>query len=330
MKHIQYNVVERDTKNASGKAKKDVDVILSRNGYKKLYKPSDKRWLRVIQQVIGILGLKKDTELFVQYPANIDFCYSVLKSKRDVRKIAIIHDIESLRGEKTKEREKSILEMFDVIISHNARMTAYLRKIGIRNKIINLNIFDYLLDDNAILSEDFNKDEIFFAGNLQKSKFLQKLDRIQTLTFNIFGASFKGIEVLKREENVNYKGSFGSEELISNLEGGWGLVWDGDNIQKCTGISGKYLKYNCPHKVSMTIASGRPVIIWNQAAMADYILEKGIGITVGSLESLPEVINNISDEQYHDMLINVEHERQRLIHGRTLEDVLNKISKQKR
>ena len=46
MERIQYNVIERDTKNASGKAKKDVGNILRINGFKNLYNPLEYRYFR--------------------------------------------------------------------------------------------------------------------------------------------------------------------------------------------------------------------------------------------------------------------------------------------
>ena len=50
MERIQYNVIERDTKNASGKAKKDVGNILRINGFKNLYNPLEYRYFRVMHQ----------------------------------------------------------------------------------------------------------------------------------------------------------------------------------------------------------------------------------------------------------------------------------------
>lgn len=144
MERIQYNVIERDTKNASGKAKKDVGNILRINGFKNLYNPLEYRYFRVMQQLWSISRLKSDICLFVQYPANIQICYNYLKSRKGF-KICIIHDLESLRGTKTVKEEISVLNSFNIVISHNEKMSQYLRSNGLVSRIVELDIFDYLL-----------------------------------------------------------------------------------------------------------------------------------------------------------------------------------------
>ena len=39
-------------------------------------------------------------------------------------------------------------------------------------------------------------------------------------------------------ENENYFGSFLPDELPAALEGGFGLVWDGDSAETCSGVFG--------------------------------------------------------------------------------------------
>lgn len=322
MKRIQYNIVERETRNASGKAKADVMQILENYGFQKLYKPANSQFIRVIQQMIGMTFLKNDTLLVVQYPANIDFCYRYLSRFKKIQKIAIIHDLESLRKEKTVEKEYNTLKMFDAIISHNPAMTTYLRSIGITSKIVDLNIFDYLLKPDVTPTGQYDKETVAFAGNLTKAKFLFELDRISEIQFNVYGQKIHGIDELMDKPNVSYKGSFDSDDLIRNLDGGWGLVWDGESLDSCTGITGEYMKYNCPHKVSMCIVSEKPVIIWKQAAMAPYILDRNLGIAVESLNELSAMLDKVDEKQYQNMLINVRKEKEKLVKGRSLGDAM--------
>lgn len=325
LKKVQYNVFERDTKNASGKAKKDVSKILENNGFLRMYRPCANAYLRVMQQLYAITLLKKDTYFFVQYPANTDVCYKYLKMKK-CKKVAIIHDLESLRRLKTQEAEMKILSMFDVIISHNAKMTSYLRDSGIKSDIFELDIFDYLLPEDMKINPEHNKKEIVFAGNLVKSQFLQELERIKEVSFLLYGAKFDGLERISQQNNVTYMGSFSSEELIENIQGGWGLVWDGDSLDTCSGSSGEYVRYNCPHKVSMYIVAERPIIIWKEAAMAEYVEKNKLGIAVDSLNEIAERINEITDNQYEEILNNIRKEKARLVKGGTLDAVLDKIS----
>lgn len=322
MNRIEFNAYKGDAKNASSKAKNDVTDILKQLGYKMLYSPSPQKIRRLIQQITAILSVKKNTVLFVQYQSHKTFLYSLLFFKRHIKKVAIIHDLESLRGNMSKEKEVRLLNGFDSIISHNWKMTKYLTGLGVRTPIINLKIFDYLINPKTSIDPRYERFSVFFAGNLKKSTFLTQLNRLSNITFNIYGAYFEGIEEITKQSNILYKGSYSPEELIPNISGGWGLVWDGESLESCTGINGKYLKYNNPHKVSMCIVSERPVIIWKGAAMAEYIESKGIGFSVNSLYEVFEKVNRISEEEYKAMLHNVKNEKERLIYGQNLKEAL--------
>ena len=83
--------------------------------------------------------------------------------------------------------------------------------------------------------------------------------------------------------NVEYKGAFLPNEIPSKLEGSFGLVWDGDSTDGCNGASGDYIRYNNPHKLSLYISSCLPVIVWSQAAIADFVRQHNIGFCVDKL-----------------------------------------------
>ena len=102
-------------------------------------------------------------------------------------------------------------------------------------------------------------------------------------------------------ENETYFGSFLPDELPAALEGGFGLVWDGDSAETCSGVFGEYLRYNNSHKASLYLASGFPLVVWKQSALSHFVLEKGCGIAVESLHDLKETIDNLSDADYQDL-----------------------------
>lgn len=325
---FEYNIFERDGRDASSKAKKDVSDILRNRGCIKIYNPSKYRPIRIIQQFFSIILLPKGSTLYVQYHANISFFYRLLKLKKSIKKIAIIHDMESLRKEMSLSEEIGLLNCFDFIVSHNKRMTDYLKENNVKAKIVDLQIFDYLLDDAISVNNKYEKNTVFYAGNLIKPVFLTQLSKIGTrISFNIYGAEFKGIDRILSQNNVAYKGSFRPEQLIANVEGGWGLVWDGDSLATCSGVTGEYMMFNNPHKVSMCIVSERPIIIWSKAAMADYILRKKLGVVVDSLYDIPNVLHNMSDEEYQTIIQNVRIEKKRLVNGQSLKEALDTLLK---
>lgn len=318
MDFIEFNAYKHSRQNASSKAKTDVSDLLNRQGYTLMYEPSKNRFLRIVQQIWNILRIPSDSILFVQYPSHSQIIYHLLSTRKEIKKIALLHDVESLRGLSSIDKEIAVLNGFDVIISHNSSMTEWLKSNGLIKPVYDIQIFDYLLDGEIKANNIFDKFSISFAGNLEKSKFLTKLDNLKNLQFNVYGATFEGIDSIRKQNNVSYEGSFSPEDLIANIKGGWGLVWDGESIDSCTGINGEYLKYNNPHKVSMCIVSERPVIIWKQAAMAKYIESKGLGICVDSLSDIYNKINGISDTEYKKMLDRVRVEKQHLLKGANL------------
>lgn len=271
-------------------------------------------WFKIITQV------KKDQNIIIQYPLEspkniVNFFVKCTKKIKKAKFIAIIHDLESLRFDsKRKYEEIKYLNEFKYIIVHNEKMKEYLINLGIEeSKFIVLEVFDYKVGKiNTIIRE--LKNEVAIAGNLAdiKSGYIYKLHNINTTTkFNLFGPNYKG----NTSENINYFGQFPPEKIPEVLEGSFGLVWDGSEIESCTGITGKYLRYNNPHKLSLYIISQLPIVIWEKAAMADFIKKEKIGIVVKSLEEIEHKINNLSDEEYRNMLSNINKISQNLKEG---------------
>ena len=121
---------------------------------------------------------------------------------------------------------------------------------------------------------------------------------------------------------VKYCGQFPPEQLPKTLRGGFGLVWDGDRLDCCDGVFGRYLKYNNPHKTSLYLACGIPVMVWDQSALADYVVEHHLGIAVGSLEELPRRLQHMTREEYQTLCQSAREMGARLRRGAMLGRVL--------
>lgn len=211
--------------------------------------------------------------------------------------------------------------MPDVLIVHNMYMVKMLADRGFdSDRLVKLEIFDYLIPDYKEIKES---DGIVIAGNLMESKagYVYQINKINNVTFNLFGANYNA---KKPFDNINYFGAFLPDELIKNLTGKYGLVWDGDSVETCSGGKGEYLKINNPHKLSLYLAAGLPVIIWDEAAEADFVLRENVGFTVRSLYELPGKMSDISDNNYEIMKKNAETVGARLRNGEYLTRALKK------
>ena len=91
------------------------------------------------------------------------------------------------------------------------------------------------------------------------------------------------------------------DDFIAGAEGAWGLVWDGDSLDGCTGDWGGYLRVNTPHKSAFYLRAGLPLIVWSRSAIAPIVRERGLGLCVESLRDLPQALAAVTPEQYAAM-----------------------------
>ena len=315
---------DNNVKNAGNKARNDVEEIVKREGYQTLVLSVD-NWYemstlkaqlhksKAIGQVLN--QLKQGDELLIQFPMlhHSFFTTSLVKKarKRGVKIYFIIHDLDALRfmnGQvvslkhriRMKIQESGLLGVADGIIAHNPIMKSVLVDKGIaENKIVSLGIFDHLIP-NFQEKSGLTKDQpIIVAGNLAKEKAGYLYALPEEPAYNLYGVGFDESRALANE---TYFGSFLPDELPVALEGGFGLVWDGDSAETCSGVFGEYLRYNNSHKASLYLASGFPLVVWKQSALSHFVLENGCGIAVSSLSELAEKIRNLSDEEFQKLV----------------------------
>ena len=257
--------------------------------------------------------------------------------KRNFKVYLLIHDIESLRNKKIKSfsdfkysivyflQNKTVLERVDGIIAHNDKMKSELVKMGIiKEKIVPLEIFDYLIP-NFNEDKNYDKDKILLAGNfdIRKTRYARELP--EKPEFEIYGINFEDENL---PNNVHYKGAFTPDELPNHLQGGFGLVWDGDSAHTCSGMYGEYLKINNPHKASLYLASGFPIIVWNQSALADFVRNNNCGILVNSLFEIAETLKSISESEYQELIKNSKRIGKEIRQGHYLKTALEKCERE--
>lgn len=339
--------------NASSKARNDAEKILEKNGYEKYFvntkKYVQKNKIKKIIQLFGYLknyfvwnkevkSFTKDDTVVIQYPllnTTINFKNILKKLTQKTNTIVLIHDMDSLRYrpeaqgkilcERIRREDQGILNEAGKVIAHNEEMAKKLIEYGVKKEnLISLNIFDYLYDNEIKNHGKFNK-KIIIAGNLspEKSKYIANLKDVKNVNFNLYGVGY----IDDNASNVTYKGSFLPEDLLENLDGQFGLVWDGESVEGCIGGFGEYLKYNNPHKASMFVSANIPIIIWKEAALAKYIEENDIGYTIEKLSDIEALLKRITEEEYNNKINNIKKLSKKLRSGDNLELALSKAVK---
>ena len=316
MKRYIIKNVDEKTFNAASKARRDADTIAGECGYKPIpfsdIVTANHAHLTQIRMAISclingvrLLGtVEKGSVVLLQYPQfpiKASYFLRVLipaaKKLKGIRFAALVHDLDSLRGLCGRAGiycDRKVLPLMDSIICHNDVMKRYLVKKGIpEEKLVVLGLFDYLTEAEG--KEHKSEDGIAIAGNLDPEK-SGYIDGIEGVAVHLYG---KGRESFP--DSVTYHGAYPPEDLPGIIEGAFGLVWDGNGTDGCEGDAGRYLRFNNPHKLSLYLASGMPVITWKKAAVARFVEENGVGFTVDRLEEIRMVLDRMTKEEYGQM-----------------------------
>ncbi|WP_027398648.1 hypothetical protein [Anaerovorax odorimutans] len=250
---------------------------------------------------------------------------------------ALVHDLDSIRYGNffvtNALTEVNELNQFDYVIAVNNEMADLLKKQGVFSKILSLNIFDYVLSnkiDDFNSFKNYNIITVAYVGNLKykKSPFIYQLDKVdlKNININIYGPWLSS-EKFHPSENIKYIGSFFADDLANKVNADFGLCWDGDNLDKCEGQIGNYLRYTNLHKASFYLAMGMPIIISKDISTAKFIKDEQVGVLIDSVYDIPNVLNNISNEEYYFLKDNALRLSNRLKNGYFIKKVIHDIEK---
>lgn len=350
MKKYIVDTINKNDFTAGSKARDDIRNILTTQGFIDITISVGENKKDVFGEVKSIkeqlkskLGvIEPNSTVVFQYPwptmsfelAKIIKAYS---AQNRYETIVVIHDINSIRTGSSVTRfyynhyvkEIKYLDVFNHIICHNNKMKAYLVNKGIAsNKIVSLHLFDYLFDKELQASEnDLDFHTISVAGNLspQKTKYIYNLVDSGFNSFNLrlFGPFYEG----KTSDNIQYMGQFPASRLPAQITNGFGLVWDGNSAETCTGQFGEYLKINNPHKLSLYMACGIPAFVWSKAAVADFVRRYQVGICIDSLSDIDKIMGQLTEEDYSVMKQNAEAIRKQVTNGYYIRRVISGINK---
>ena len=293
-KYVITSIKNSKTFDAGSKAKNDDRLILEDRGYTPLDIPNSSSRIQKLFQ--GIWKIKKlikvhpAEQYVIQYPLySIFIIENVIKNIRkytaNAQVILLIHDIEALRlrvdDTKYIRKEMDVFNSVDSIIVHTDNMKKKLTKMGVTTKMVVQGLFDYL-----------NPQRMY-----TNVKQIGKIN-LERTHLEVFGTPRPTTDLGK---NVEYQGAYPADELPKYLNADYGLVWDGTSLESSEGVFGDYTKYNSPHKASLYISSGLPVIVWKKAGIASIIEKNNLGLVVDNIEDLDEIVSDVTEEAYITM-----------------------------
>jgi hypothetical protein len=337
--------VDVPNQTAGSKASSDCSAILTSMGFRHFDVPVFRRKGKLLNFIslfkrftLLFFSLRRGDTVLLQYPLLginkwLRWIVAMLRIK-GCRLVCLIHDLDSLRNVHhawTLDQEISRLKSFDLVIVHNVHMQALLQRSGMSRPMRCLEIFDYLLPEDklkVILIEgdisharEVAAKTIVFAGNLAKSGFIDLLSALPALNFRLYGPGYAG----QPTKLLQWAGVYDADELPCKLSGDFGLIWDGDEIESCSGNLGNYLKYNNPHKASLYLLAQLPLLAPKGTAIGSFIDKHGIGITVNSLLELPELMSCLEDSAYLVMKSNLKKISLKIASGAFLRHALERL-----
>ena len=264
-----------------------------------------------VQLAVSATRLASASDVVVQYPLGRINEFILTRMRLGSRSVCVVHDLEMLRWPGVAPRERATLSRFDVVIAHSEAMANVVRGLQPDLSVIVLEAFDFL-GTRPALPMAARPSCLYIFGNLsrEKASYLYKLDtRHSDPTIEAYGPN---CEEGLLPQGVRWNGVLDPDQPNLGEVRGFGLVWDGDSSTRLAGPVGEYLKYNAPHKFSLYLALGIPVIVPVGAAIAPVVERYALGTCVASIEEGLRFVENCSESTWKQMLESVR-EGQRLV-----------------
>jgi hypothetical protein len=252
-------------------------------------------------------------------------------SKKKIKIICFVTDINGLKDgdKKLLEKETRFFRRFRYFIVHNEKMKQWLEEQVPGACAVTIEFFDFLT--NTVTMVNSFSFDIVFAGNLEKSPFIEQLHLLEpsspSLRFHLYGPGSTAAMI--QQKNVKWFGVERPYDLPLKLKGAFGLLWDGETIEKPGGSLGDYMQYISHHKLSLYIISRLPIIVPATAASAPLIEKYRIGFSVNSLYDIEGKIKAMARQDYLRMQDNMVQLARKISRGGCLREALERLENEK-
>lgn len=228
-----------------------------------------------------------------------------LKIYSGIKIVVFIHDVVPLMFSSNYYLMPKVIEAYnlaDLVIVPSQKMLDKLREEGLTvEKTLIQGMWDHTTNV-WIERPTFNK-VINFAGSPERFPFIK--DWQSDIKLKVFSYDFD-----VSNENVEYQGWKFNVDLLRSLNnnGGFGLVW-------AQGEDSEYYNINVSYKLSTYIAAGLPVIVPNTLSNAHIVEKYNLGFVVSSIEEAVEIVNNVTEEEFNNIVNNLFEYRELVING---------------
>lgn len=298
-------------------ARTDIEKVMETMGYENIGLRrtfSHNGLVHSVRNIYGVLRAMRQLQpgdvVVVQYQMKMYRRFCMEAHRRGAKVICLIHDLDSWRDKKlTPQQEMPLLNMADVLLTHNHAMRRWLEDNGCTTPMVDYEIMDYIHGVSGAPHgyPSHGKFSLFFVGNLSPrlNGWIYELAReIPDRKIYLYGSEYD--EKLGQDTpNMRMCGERPDTEIIASHKGDFGISWYGTSLSEGIGKVGEYMAINNPHKVGLYFRCNAPVVVWSRAGRADLIRRRDIGIAVDSLLDLDAALSRVTPADYSRMLANV-------------------------
>jgi hypothetical protein len=264
-----------------------------------------------------------------QYATMNKWLVRLLGWGKTIKRVAVIGDINGLRhgNNAVLQQELHLFSQYDFLILHNEAMQRWMQEQlpGTRSAV--LHFFDFLTEPRQVPATQNRS--VAYAGNLAESPFLERLNELLPqnagVVFKVYGQPFNAR--MQEQKQLEYMGVSEPYGLPAKLEGAFGLIWDGNGLDQAEDSIADYLRYISPHKASLYILSGMPLIVNSAAGIAAAVQREGIGIILNNLHEIESAIDSITPETYQAMSARCRQLAREIASGKGLRNALLEMQK---
>ncbi len=258
-------------------------------------------------RIDGIVpSIGRDDMIVIQSPMwngvkfETEFVHTLRSYYANINIVYFLHDVVPYMFEKSGELLQDYLSLYnlaDVIVSPSEQMAQALIKDGLAvDKIVYQGMWDHTMNAVELGTPSFSN-TLHYTGAIERYS-LQQLGNLNIPLHIYSSEQILGSQVVHHDwmSDIELQQTFVKT-------GGFGLIWAESEFDQ------NYLSMNNPFKLGTYLAAGIPVIVPPYFSGRKLVEDNGLGVVLDNLDDIELYLNDLTREDYNELLKNVKNHR---------------------